>query len=106
LSASLRPDPQFRVVTPSKRRTAMFTMLPEPELLELRKRVTELSTMARENLTAHVRSADELSELGLMLGLLEVDPTGMLVTACPWELDGGPDAAVNDPDRRSDSTSE
>ena len=41
-----------------------------------------------------------------MLGLLEVDPTGSLVTACPWELDDGADAVVSDPDRRSDYTSE
>lgn len=64
----------------------------------------ELSFAARANLTTHVRSTDELRELGLMLGLMEVDPGGSLVAACPWDLDAG-DAAVDGPDRRSDSTS-
>ncbi|MGW0881362.1 hypothetical protein [Streptomyces sp. NPDC002671] len=82
----------------------MFTKLPELQLLELRKRTTDLSAAARANLTTHVRSTDELRELGLKLGLIEVDPAGSLVTACPWDLDAG-DAAVDGPDRRSDSTS-
>lgn len=78
----------------------MSTMLPEPLPQEHRKRAMELSAAARVNLTTHVRSTDELRELGLMLGLIEVDPAGSLVTACPWDLDVG-----DDPDRRSDSTS-
>jgi len=82
----------------------MSTMLPEPLLQEHRKRAMELSAAARANLTTHVRSTDELRELGLMLGLIEVDSAGSLVKACPWDLDAD-DAAVNGPDRRSDSTS-
>ncbi|MFF8918076.1 hypothetical protein ACF08M_33420 [Streptomyces sp. NPDC015032] len=83
----------------------MSTMLPEPLLQEQRKRAQELSAAARANLTAHVRSTDELRVLGLMLGLIEVDPAGSLVTACPWDLDDGDDAA-DGPDRRSDSASD
>ncbi|MFI8091511.1 hypothetical protein ACIF9R_24855 [Streptomyces sp. NPDC086080] len=82
----------------------MSIMLPEPLLQKHRKRAMELSAAARANLTTHVRSTDELRELGLMLGLIEVDPAGSLVTACPWDLDAG-DAAVDGPDRRSESTS-
>ncbi|GAA0346206.1 MULTISPECIES: hypothetical protein [Streptomyces] len=83
----------------------MSTMLPKPLLQEHRKRAMELSAAARTNLTAHVRSTDELRELGLMLGLIEVDPAGSLVTACPWDLDAD-DAAVDGTDRRrSESTS-
>ncbi|MGW0901808.1 hypothetical protein ACWD0G_33465 [Streptomyces goshikiensis] len=82
----------------------MSAMLPEPLLQQYRKRAMELSAAARVNLTTHVRSTGELRELGLMLGLIEVDPAGSLVRACPWDLDAG-DVAVTGPDRRSDSTS-
>ena len=82
----------------------MSTKLPEPLLQEHRKRAMELSAAARANLATHVRSTDELREPGLMLGLVEVDPAGSLVTACPWDLDAG-DAAADGPDRRSESTS-
>ncbi|MFC8125524.1 hypothetical protein [Streptomyces sp. NPDC057302] len=82
----------------------MSTMLPEPLLQEHRKRAIELSAAARANLTTYVRSADERRELGLMLGLIEVDSEGSLVAACPWDLDAG-DAAVDGSDQRSDSTS-
>ncbi|MGW6600488.1 hypothetical protein [Streptomyces sp. NPDC055036] len=79
----------------------MSTMLPQHQLQEQQKRVVELAGTARANLTAHARSTDEFRELGLMLGLIEVDPTGSLVTACPWDLDDG--SAAGDPGRRSDS---
>ncbi|WP_434598335.1 hypothetical protein [Streptomyces sp. A5-4] len=82
----------------------MSTMLPEPLRQEHRKRAMELSAAARAILATHVRSTDELRELGLMLGLIEIDPTGSLVTAWPWDLDAD-DAAVDGPDWRSDSTS-
>lgn len=74
----------------------MYAMVPQYELQEQQKRVVELADRARANLTAHARSTDELRELGLMLGLIEVDSAGSLVTACPWDLDAG-DAAVDDP---------
>ncbi|WP_371793112.1 hypothetical protein OG285_32805 [Streptomyces sp. NBC_01471] len=83
----------------------MSTMLPEPVLQEQRKRAQELAAAARANLATHVRSTDELRELGLMLGLIEVDPTGSLVTACPWDLDDG-NAAADGSDRRSGSSEE
>lgn len=54
----------------------MSTMLPEPLLQEHRKQAMELSAAARANLTTRVRSTDELRELGLMLGLIEVDSEG------------------------------
>lgn len=61
----------------------MSTRVPQRELKEQQKRVVELADTARANLTAHARSTDELRELGLMLGLIEVGPTGSLVTAYP-----------------------
>ncbi|MEV0443577.1 hypothetical protein AB0I84_36105 [Streptomyces spectabilis] len=82
----------------------MSTVLPEPLLQEHRKRAMELSAAARANLTTHARSTDELRDLSLMLGLIEVDSAGSLVTACPWDLDAR-DAAADGPDRRSESTS-
>ncbi|MFE4335419.1 hypothetical protein ACFRQM_40240 [Streptomyces sp. NPDC056831] len=78
----------------------MSTMVPQHQLQEQQKRVEELADTARANLTVHARSTDELRELGLMLGL-EIDPTGSLVTACPWELDD--DAVADGPDRCSHS---
>ncbi|MFE7119978.1 hypothetical protein ACFU99_31610 [Streptomyces sp. NPDC057654] len=80
----------------------MSTTLPEPLLQEQRKRARELAAAARATLTAHVRSTDELRELGLMLGLVEADPAGSLVVACPWDLDDG-NVAAHGPDRRSGS---
>ncbi|MER6520083.1 hypothetical protein ABT246_24915 [Streptomyces sp. NPDC001553] len=82
----------------------MSAMLPEALLHEHRRQAMKLSAAARANLTTRAGSADELRELGLMLGLIEVDPSGSLVTACPWDLDAG-NAAVDGPDRRSDSPS-
>ncbi|MFD4948896.1 hypothetical protein ACFWNT_41930 [Streptomyces sp. NPDC058409] len=83
----------------------MSTMVPQHQhqhqLQEQQKRVEELADTARANLTAHARSTDELRELGLMLGLIEADPTGSLVTACPWELDD--DAVADGPDQCSHS---
>ncbi|MEW1629683.1 hypothetical protein AB0387_20135 [Streptomyces sp. NPDC089173] len=80
----------------------MPAMLPEPQLREHRARAMELSAAARANLTTNARSTGELRELGLMLGLIGVDRAGSLVTACPWDLDVD-GAAVDGPDRRSDS---
>ncbi|WP_326742871.1 hypothetical protein [Streptomyces sp. NBC_01768] len=77
----------------------MSTRVPQRELKEQQKRVVELADTARANLTAHARSTDELRELGLMLGLIEVGPTGSLVTAYPWELDNA--AVADGPDRCS-----
>ncbi|MFF3697324.1 hypothetical protein [Streptomyces sp. NPDC002221] len=82
----------------------MFRVLPESQILEQRKRAADLSDMARGNLAANVRNAAELRELGLMLGLIDLDQTGSLVTACPWEPEDGTAAGV--PDRSFDSASE
>ncbi|QWF85702.1 hypothetical protein [Amycolatopsis sp. CA-230715] len=50
---------------------------------------TRIADDARANLATHSRDADECRELGLMLGLLEADPDGSLVTANPLNVDVG-----------------
>ncbi|MFC9756709.1 hypothetical protein [Streptomyces sp. NPDC056921] len=81
----------------------MYTTVPRRELKAQQKRVVALADTARANLAAHARSAGELRELGLMLGLMEVGSTGALVAACPWELDDG-DVVAHGPDRCSYSS--
>lgn len=54
---------------------------------EIRDRMTSIAATARSNLTAHVHDADDLRDLGLMLGLLGHDRDGSLVRTTPWDPD-------------------
>ncbi|UJW28838.1 hypothetical protein L3Q67_26625 [Saccharothrix sp. AJ9571] len=58
----------------------------------------DLADTARANLTAYSRDAGECRDLGMMLGLIEVDPDGSLVAANPWDADLG-DPAWHVPNR-------
>jgi hypothetical protein len=51
------------------------------------KETTELSDKARLGVAAHSTSPADCRDLALMLGLIEVDPSGSLVKANPWEID-------------------
>ncbi|MEU6263712.1 hypothetical protein [Saccharopolyspora shandongensis] len=56
---------------------------------------TAVADNARLTLSAYSRGPAEYHELGLMLGLMKVDPDGSLVTANPWDAD------VSDPAQHS-----
>lgn len=54
---------------------------------QLLHKTTQLSDKARLGVAAHSASPADCRELALMLGLIEVDPSGSLVKANPWEID-------------------
>lgn len=53
----------------------------------LHNETTQLSDKARLGVAAHSASPADCRQLALMLGLIEVDPSGSLVKANPWDID-------------------
>lgn len=51
--------------------------------------VAGLPDDARATLAVHSRDATEFRDLGLMLGLIEIEPDGSAVLADPWDADLG-----------------
>lgn len=52
---------------------------------EAAKRMETTATTARVNVANHAESADDLRDLGLMLGLLDRDENGVYTTSTPWD---------------------
>lgn len=51
------------------------------------KKTTLLSDKARLRVAAHSASPADCRELALMLGLIDIDSSGSVVKANPWEID-------------------